>query len=167
MSDEAVTHIGRPTDYSDELADTICERLMDGESLRAICDSEGFPKRTTVFRWLAIHPLFSDKYAKAKQEQAEALADEIMDIADDGRNDYMARLDKEGNETGYMVNGEAIARSRLRVDSRKWVASKLLPKKYGEFTRTEVTGADGGPISTESNVTLTPSDAYMRMINAP
>ncbi len=109
---------GRPTDYSQETADLICERLVSGESLRAICRDDEMPAISTVFRWLGLHPEFSEQYARAREEQAEALADEIVAIAD---------KDSDGDDSAVLA-----ARDRLRVDARKWVASKLKPKKYGD-----------------------------------
>jgi hypothetical protein len=88
------------------------------------------PGKATVFRWLGANEEFRDQYARAREAQAEALADEIIDIADDGHNDWMER--NQGDAAGWVQNGEAMQRSRLRVDARKWVASKLLPKKYGD-----------------------------------
>lgn len=132
--------IGRPSDYSQELADAICERIADGESLRRICTDEDMPAKSTVFRWLSLNTAFSDQYAKAKEEQAESLFDEILDIADDGRNDYMSSVDDEGG-LAYKLMGENIQRSRLRLDARKWMAGKLRPKKYGEKIEHEHSGS--------------------------
>lgn len=123
---------GRHSDYTQELADTICERISTGESLRSICKAADMPNIATVFRWLANNKSFSDQYARAREEQAEALADEIVQIADDGLNDTY--VDENGNQR---TDQDVIARSRLRVEARKWVASKLKPKKYGDFQRTE------------------------------
>ena len=136
-----IVKIGRPSTFGPEVADVICERLADGESLRAICDGENMPRRATVFRWLASDERFRDQYARAREAQAEALADEIIEISDDGTRDTY--IDEDGN---VRTNQDVIARSRLRVDSRKWIAAKLLPKKYGEFVRTELSGANGGPL---------------------
>lgn len=121
---------GRPTDYTEELGLAICERIADGESLRSICLLEDMPAKSSVFKWLAIHDQFADHYARARDAQADALADEMLDIADDGSNDWMERSEKKGG--GWEENGEAIGRSRLRLDARKWIASKLKPKKYGD-----------------------------------
>jgi|SRR5581483_7993144 len=121
---------GRPSDYSLELVSQICSRLADGESLKSICQREGMPDKSTVYLWLATHPEFSNMYARAKEDCADTLADEILEISDDGSNDWMERNDKEN--PGWVANGEHIQRSRLRVDSRKWIAAKLKPKKYGE-----------------------------------
>jgi hypothetical protein len=130
---------GRPSDYSEQMADTICERLTQGESLRTICADEGMPHAGTVCRWLAKHDTFREQYVLAREAQAELHADEMVEIADDGHNDWMEK--NFGEDTRWVENGEAIRRSALRIDTRKWVASRLLPKKYGD--KTQLTGADG------------------------
>lgn len=137
---------GRPSVYSEELADEICERIADGESLRSVCRDDDMPAKTTVFRWLATNDRFQDHYIKAKQAYAEGMADEMLDIADDGTNDWMEKHSDEGENIGWRENGEAIRRSALRIDTRKWVAARLLPKKYGDKVQTEHTGANGGAI---------------------
>lgn len=139
--------MARPSTYSDEIASVICERIADGMSVRAICEAEDMPSKSTVFRWLADHSSFRDQYARAKEAQAEHLADEILDIADDGRNDWMIRTLRGGIEV-EVENTEVLSRSRLRVDARKWLLSKMLPKKYGDKLTQEHTGADGGPVET-------------------
>ncbi len=110
----------------------ICARLMDGESLRTVCLDDDMPARSTVHLWLAQHQSFSDQYAKAREYQADTIFDEILDIADDGSNDWMEKRGEDGENLGWKENGEAIARSRLRVDARKWMAGKLRSKKYGD-----------------------------------
>jgi hypothetical protein len=101
----------------------ICERIASGESLVAICADEDMPHRQRVHEWLAGDPEFADKYARAREDQADTLADEIVSIADNGTGDSN--------------------RDRLRVDARKWVAAKLKPKKYGERQTLEHEGAVG------------------------
>jgi len=131
---------GRPSDFTQEMADLICERIADGESLRSICDGEDMPSKATVFRWLSAEPLFRDHYALARDTQAESYFDDIRDIADDGRNDWMERKNSDGENIGWQENGEAIRRSQLRIDARKWMAGKLKPKKYGEKLDLNVSG---------------------------
>jgi len=97
------------------------------------------PCASTVFKWLTEKPEFTEQYARAKEESSDALFEELLDIADDGRNDWMEKLDSEGNMIGWQLNGEHIHRSKLRVDSRKWMMSKLKPKKYGERIHQDVT----------------------------
>lgn len=117
--------MGRPSSYADEVADAICEHIAHGKSLVSWCRESDTPYRT-VMDWLAAHEAFSHKYAHAREAQADYLAEEIVQIADDGRNDTYQTDD------GEATNHDVIARSRLRVDARKWYASKLAPKKYGE-----------------------------------
>lgn len=134
---------GRPSTFTPDLADRICAELADGRSLRSVCREDWAPSTQTVFRWLREHEGFRDQYARAKEEAADALADEITEIADDGRNDWMEKLDKDGTPVGWLLNGEAVSRSKLRVDSRKWLASKLKPKRYGDKLEVGGTGPGG------------------------
>ncbi|ELQ6121953.1 DNA packaging protein [Cronobacter sakazakii] len=123
---------GRPSDYTEELAEIICLRLAEGESLRSVCRDEGMPSKQAVLRWLARNGSFRAQYVRAKEEGAEAIAEELFDIADDGSNDWMEKLDKDGEAVGYQLNGEHVQRSKLRIDTRKWYLSKIMPKKYGD-----------------------------------
>lgn len=127
---EDKAQVGRPSSFSKKLADTICERIISGESLSSICRSEGMPDKVTVCRWLSRRDEFRNQYARAREMQTELMADELLDIADDGRNDWMER--QYGDTTVEVVNQEAVQRSKLRVDTRKWIAAKLLPKKFGD-----------------------------------
>jgi hypothetical protein len=81
--------MARPTNYSDEKAEAICASIAEGQSLRSICNSDAMPDKATVFRWLAKYEAFRDRYAIAREAQADALFDEILEIADDARNDWM------------------------------------------------------------------------------
>lgn len=130
------------TTYTEAMGDKICELLMDGMSLRAICAQKDMPCRATVLKWLRDNEKFSIQYARAREEQAETLADEIIDIADDSYFDY--RTGEDGNER---FNGDAVQRSRLRVEARKWIASKLKPKKYGEKLEANLNHSGGITIS--------------------
>lgn len=100
--------------------------------MREICRQDEMPDKSTVMRWLHAHEDFRDQYARAKEIGIEALAEDILDIADDASNDWMERHDSEGANTGWQFNGEAARRSQIRIDSRKWLLSKLAPKKYGD-----------------------------------
>lgn len=106
-----------PVTFSQEVFDAICERIAEGESLRKICESEGMPHKSNVLRWLEDenNVLLRDQYARAREQQADKLFDETIEIADN-----------KGTEKGQ------VARDRLRVDVRKWAAGKLRPKKYGD-----------------------------------
>ncbi len=122
-------HTGHFSAYTDEIAEEICERLAQGQSLKRILKDNHMPTYSVVMRWLNekspnYNALFKDKYAGAREAQAEYLVDEIMEIADG-----IALED----------DGVKVARARLRVDTRKWFASKVAAKKYGDRTDLNVT----------------------------
>lgn len=127
--------MARPTDYNQEIADKICEAIADGQSLRSICQQEDMPNKATVFRWLDKHKEFGDQYARARDEQAETLADDIVSIVDSAANpltvDGVPLTDADGKPIMF-ADTASIAHARLKMDARKWVASKLKPKKYGD-----------------------------------
>ena len=118
------------TQFKQETADIICNRLCEGESLRKICADDGMPACSTVFKWLAERAEFSEQYARAREVQADVLVDEIINIADDATNDWMERHSDDGNRA-WVLNGEHVQRSKLRIEARKWTAGQLRPKKYG------------------------------------
>lgn len=135
---------GRPTDFTAEVAATICAELAKGRSLRDVCSDEGMPHESTVRAWaLEDREGFSTQYARAREIGYHAMADELMEIADDAHNDWMVRRGED--DAGWQANGEHIQRSRLRVDTRKWMLSKVLPKLYGD--KVALTDADGGPLT--------------------
>lgn len=135
---------GRPTDYSPETVNAICERIMEGQSLRTICASDDMPSKSTVSLWLAKHKEFSDQYARACEARTDAHAEEILEIADDAHNDWMERNGED--DAGWVANGENIRRSQLRIEARKWIMGKHAPKKYGEKIQQTLSGPDGGPV---------------------
>lgn len=136
---------GRPTDYTPELAEQILQMIMDGMSMREICRRDDMPARSTIHLWIAkdsasitedngkkvsMYDLFSDRYAQACEIRAYEMFDELLEIADDGTNDWMERNGEDA--AGWQANGEALQRSRLRVDARKWALSKIVPKTFGD-----------------------------------
>lgn len=131
---------GRPTLYCEELAILICMRVATTTyGLARLCSlHEDLPAKITVNEWRYKYPEFSAQYAQAKLKQADLLAEEMLDIADDGTNDWMESFGEEGDIV-YKLNGEHVQRSRLRIDTRKFLASKLLPKQYGQHAE-EVKG---------------------------
>lgn len=135
----------RPSEYTQELADRVCELIMDGKSLRKIEAMEFTPSRLTILKWLRENPSFQTQYAHAREEQAEALAEEILDISDEVQLEYV--LGDDGQQIPMKLDATAVARNRLRVDSRKWIASKLKPKKYGDSTQIKHADADGNKLS--------------------
>ena len=148
--------MGRPSIFTQELADTICERLAEGESLRRVCLDPDMPARSAVLRWLAADAAFQGQYARACEVRAEAIFDEMFDIADDGSNDWMEARDDDGG-VSYRLNGEHVQRSRLRVDARKWALSKMMPKKYGD--KLDLSSTDGTMTPKPVTLAMTPQEA--------
>lgn len=141
---------GRPTVYTQEIGDRICAELATGASLRSICRDDNLPAESTVRLWTQdTKSQFAAQYVRAREIGYLSMADETVEISDDGSNDWMVRHGKDGEELGWSLNGEHVQRSRLRVDTRKWMLSKCLPKIFGDKVTTEVTGKDGGPIETK------------------
>ena len=136
--------IGRPTTYTPEIAAVICDRISRGESLKAICNTQGIPDQVVVYGWLGRQPEFAQMYARAREEQADTLADEIAALADE--------------EPRMVVDDKGVARidsawvqwQKNRVEARKWVAAKLKPKKWGE--RIQVAGDADSPLKVEAEV---------------
>ena len=119
--------VGRPSKYTQELADEICEGITLGNSIRTVCKPEHMPAISIFYKWIRTNEEFAKQYARACTERTEAMAEDILDIADDGTNDYMETAD---GTTEY--NGDSIQRAKLRVDTRKWLMAKMKPKRYGE-----------------------------------
>lgn len=153
--------MGRPSDFTQQTADIICERIGKGESVRAICLDDDMPGQSTVYQWLIAHKEFQEQYARARETQADYYAEEIIEISDDGRNDWMERRSESekgaGVNTGWVLNGEHVQRSRLRVDARKWIAARLAPKKYGDKLETTIEGGDK-PVQTVNKVEIVITD---------
>ncbi len=130
---------GRPSTYNEETAELICQRISNGETLRDICRDSYMPARSCVYKWMRKNPPFEAMYARARERLVEHWADEIIGIADDGTTDYVTKIGRHGTEY-EAVDQEHIQRSRLRVDTRKWLMSKLVPRVYGDNVEVEVTG---------------------------
>jgi hypothetical protein len=135
---------GRPSSYSQATVDYICQQMSEGRSLRKICQDEAMPAQATIFRWLADpeRRSFREQYARAREAMADAVVDEAMEIADNSQQDTLI-----GEDGAEKANHEWIARSRLRVDMRKWYAGKVAPKKYGE--RLELAGDAESPLTVQ------------------
>lgn len=135
---------GRPSDYSDPIADAICEEIASGRSLLQICMDPDLPNESTIYRWLEKHADFREKYARARDRQADRYAAEIIALADTPVEARKVTIKADGSEE--IVIGDAVERTRLQIDARKWYASKVAAKKYGDKVQAELTGADGGDI---------------------
>lgn len=117
-----MSNVGRPSLYSNELVDRICEWISEGKSLRSFCRIEGNPGFQTVLDWLNDDDklYFRSKYARAREIQAEIMADELLEIADDTKPDQLK-----------------LAHDKMKIETRQWIAAKLLPKKYGNIQHIE------------------------------
>ena len=135
--------------YTVQMANLICIRLSEGESLKEIVRSEGMPDRATVYRWLLEQPAFCDKYARAREEQADTLADEIIAIADESPEINEIR-DKHGDVIDIKIDSGYVAYQKQRIEARKWTAMKLKPKKYGD--KLELAGDPNNPMKMEVQV---------------
>ena len=144
---EEINPVGRPSSYTKEIAVMLCSYLSMGKSLRTACRQEGMPSMPTVYKWISDFPEFLNQYTRAKEESAEALAEDMLDIADESPT--VVETDKDGNVVGTKIDSAGIARNRLRVETRKWVAAKLKPKKYGDHSKLELFGKDGGSIEVD------------------
>ena len=130
--------------FDQKIADIICIGLSEGMSLRQIlkADTTGtLPAQSTVYEWLLRHPLFAEQYARAREEQADTLADEIISIADE-QPEVIAVTDKQGALIEHKLDGAFLQWQKNRIEARKWTAAKLKPRKYGD--RMAVEGVEGG-----------------------
>lgn len=142
--------MSQESQYTDEIAKDVCVKIMSGMSVREIGKQDDMPTDTCIFNWLAQdkgkdaegNGGFVEQYTRAKEIQAEMMSEDILSISDEANNDYMERKDKEDHTTGWVLNGEHVQRSRLRVESRKWLMGKLKPKKYGDKITTDLNITD-------------------------
>lgn len=131
---------GRPSDYLPEVAADICSLLAEGESLRKVCERPGMPNKATVFRWMAQHEEFRDQYAKATETRADAIFEGMFDIAD-----------------SVTEEAAAVAKARLRIDTRKWALARMNPKKYGDKVSQEIDHKS-------SDGTMTPQPTIIQLL---
>lgn len=139
------------TVYSEAVTDRICSELISGRSLRSICSDPDMPSAATVMRWLADERYagFRERYARAREAQADALFDEILDIANNPQIGERVKVDEDGNEE--ITREDMLGHRRLQIDARKWMAGKLRPKVYGDKIEHEHSGS--------MSLTIAPEDA--------
>lgn len=117
----------------------VCQMIEKGLSLNTILNSPDKPiSRTVFYELLNLDAKFNERYARAREIFADSVFEEILDIADN------SNADLELVDGKIVINGEAVQRSRLKIDARKWMLSKLNPKKYGD--KLEVDGKFSGNI---------------------
>lgn len=143
--------MARPSKFTRQLADEICERLGEGEPLRQICRDERMPHWTTVYDWKAANEEFSLRITRAREAGHDAIAADCLRIADDGLND--SYLDDDGNKR---TDVDVIQRSKLRIETRLKLLAKWDPKRYGERMDVNHGGQDGNPVQTVTRVELVP-----------
>ena len=145
--------VGAPSKKTQTICDAICEGIATGKSSRAMC-IELEISQPTLWKWLNEDEEFSKQYARAKELGHDYMAEEIIDIADDSGHDIQKR-----DDGSTYVDNEAVQRSRLRVDARKWYLSKLAPKKYGDKATVELQGGDPEkPITQSIKIAFIPSN---------
>lgn len=133
--------------WAKDWQDQFLDRVDSGRSARSVCKDEDMPGPAYLYALLDADPEFAKRYARACEGRADGLVDEMLEIADDGSNDWMESNDPEN--PGFSLNGEHIQRSRVRVDTRKWLVKVLNPKKYGD--RVAVDATVTGPEMSESD----------------
>ena len=144
--------VGRPSLYSQTTVDAILEQIAAGKFLSDICADPAMPSCSTVFKWRLEHPEFSEAYAHAREAAADKMVIETIAIADDGRNDTY--LDDDGNPR---TDTDVIQRSKLRVETRKWLMARMAPKTYGDRIET----VHSGEIKKTSDLTDEELDAQI------
>lgn len=137
------TKKGRPTVFTPEILEEILFRLADGESARAIFKSDHMPnwQAFCAFKRKPENKAFNDQYMCARDDCMAAWEQKIIEVAEDDSNDFQP--DGKG---GIKSDNTAVNRARLKIDSMKWIMSKLSPKTYGDKVQTEISGPAGGPI---------------------
>ncbi len=121
--------LGRPSTYSADIGVAICTSIASGDPLTKICKRDDMPDVATVYRWLLAHPDFCEMYTRAREDQADTYADQIIDIADESKDN---------------PNMASVQSAQLRVEARKWTAAKLKPRKY--IDSKAITGPEGSPL---------------------
>ncbi len=133
--------------FDQQKADEICIALEDGLSLRKAAESVGESART-ILNWTRSNPEFSTQYARSREIGYLQLADTILNISDE----YEVEVKHDGEDVRLDLSPTAIARNRLRVDTRKWMLSKMLPKIYGD--KLELSGDKENPLQTVTRIEL-------------
>jgi hypothetical protein len=152
----------RPVEYSFRLSETICERISAGQTTSEVCRDPAMPQWHVLSRWRREHEDFNRRYTIARQSCCELWADEIIEIADDATNDYVTRVAANGRVM-RVFDRESFERSRLRVDSRKWTASKVLRHVYGDKSEVDLRTPDGVNVKVEERNQLI--EAIVRLVH--
>jgi hypothetical protein len=154
-----ISIVGRPSDYTPAIAREICSRLAEGQSLTAICRDDHMPTFQTIYEWVngggtaAREDKFPEMYARARAMKIEYMAEQLEEIADDARNDWMDKVVGWEGDTIRVLDHEHVTRSKLRLDTRKFLLSKLRPEIYGDRLAHQMLDEKGKPAKLEITVT--------------
>ncbi len=140
---------GRPEVWTGEKRQEAIDKILgrvatSRESIPTICKGEDLPNAETFFGWLQRDEALANKYAHAKESQADVIFEEMMDIADTPQRGVTTKTTANGTD---VTEEDMLGHRRLQIETRKWLLGKLRPKKYGDFTRNEVSGPDGKSLS--------------------
>lgn len=154
---------GRTSTYSDELAAELCEEIAEGALLSAVCAKDGRPSMRTVLRWLERNEGFAKLYDRAREIRADVWGDEIVTISDDRSEDYIDKVRGDGS-VDRVLDAEHVQRSKLRVDSRKWLMARAAPRRYGD--KLDLNHSGGIKLDTDPDFSDLSDDelAVMRML---
>lgn len=142
---------GRPSTKTPAIMTAICLRIAMGESLYKIAEAEGMPGYSTVMAWLNQDKPFQEQYARAREAQADFIADQCIEIADDKSLDILHV--GSGGDIRSLTNSAAVQRAKLQVETRWKKAAQMAPKKWGQ-QQVQHMGEDGGPVKVTVNVML-------------
>jgi len=122
----------RTKDERTQIVSDLAAWLSEGKTLREFCRQPGMPNYSTVYDWLKEDEALAQRIAHARDIGADAIAEDILSIVDDARNDWMEKFDKDGQGIGWALNGDHVQRSKLRAEMRLKLLAKWNPKKYGD-----------------------------------
>lgn len=137
---------GTKTIFTPELCSKICDFVIEGYTMRQIAAMDGMPTKASIFRAMSRNEDFAAAYAEARDLQTMMWEDDLTDIADNSNNDWVEK-ERANGSTEIALNHEAMQRSKLRIETRKWLMACRKPQKYGTKVSQEISGPDGGPVS--------------------
>ncbi len=132
--------MARPSTYSKEAADEICQRLAGGESLLKMCEDDHIPPRSVIFQWLLREPEFQDNYARARSMWAESEFENMMQIADTVL--VGEKTTTKGDGKVEVTTGDCVERAKLQVETRKWALARM-NKRFGDRIENRLAGPEG------------------------
>lgn len=138
--------MARPEEHTPEIIAEICDGLSDGITLSEICRRDHMPQRRTVYDWTAKHPDIAARIARAREDGFDVIAEQCIEIAEDGTNDYTTRKNQAGQDV-EVFDSEHVQRSKLRIETRLKLLAKWSPKKYGDRQQVAPTDPDGNAIA--------------------